>query len=293
MPPRPITTGRCNCGADAHHEHMLARDNNNRNNSMLGENSMALNGFIRRPDVRAWNFTLLPPTSNGVHNLFSTSKQHQQNNPNRLQLLQESMESMNNNSNSTEGGNQNQQQQPVTNSRITTTSTSAQEFPDDPNFISVRSDADQELLVFCPFSEFLNIRAMMISCNPNSCPPAEEPSSVQLFINRQEAHLGFTDVRRAAPAQSIKLGSSSSPGDAIIYMLDAGRFRSVSSVTLFFKTSYGGQFTQASRIIFFGESTREPVHREIATNVVTETMADPAEHVRRLQAEANNNVLRS
>lgn len=289
MPPKGQ---RCNCGADAHHEHMFARGNNNSSgsSSILGGNAMSLNGFIRRPDVRGWNYTLLPPTANGIHNLFATSKQQNQN---TNQAPQESMASMNDHDDNNDNAAAGQQQQQPPAVPTTTNRNSSLQYPDDPSFISVRSDADQELLVFCPFSEFLNIRAMMISCNPNSCPPAEEPSSVQLFVNRQESHLGFGDVRRAAPAQSIRLGGSSSPGDAIIYMLDAGRFRSVSSVTLFFRTSYGGQFTQASRIIFFGESTREPVHRDIATNVVTETMADPAEHVRRLQAEANNNVLRS
>ncbi len=156
-------------------------------------------------------------------------------------------------------------------------------------YVTLRSDADQELLLFCPFTEILNVRAMMITCDP-SCPPAQEPSSLSLFVNMVECR-GFGDARRAAPAQNLRLGSVT--GDAIIYSLD-GRFRGASSITLFFRTSFGGERTQVARVVFFGDSTREPVRRDyIAVGVVSETLADPRQHVRRLEAETNTRTNRA
>lgn len=265
---------RCDCGADAQHEHLLAREQRP-GAGILGGNTIALNPYIRRPDCRAWNYTIKPATANGVHNVFSTTTNNNGRPPNQQSS---------------------QQDQPGTNPSTSASTNSSSPsaallYPDDPTYVTLRSDADEELLIFVPFSEFLNVRAMMVACDSNSCPPPEEPSSLHIFVNRQDAHQGFSDVRRAAPAQQLRLGSSASPGDAIIYALDAARFRGVGSMTLFFKTSYGGEKTQVSRIVFFGESTREPVERGVVRNVVTETMADPSEHVLRLQAEANTRAV--
>lgn len=268
---KKMSRRRCDCGADAQHEHLLAREQRP-GTGILGGNTIALNPYIRRPDCRAWNCTIKPPTANGVHNVFSTTS-----NNNRLANQQPSQQNQSDTN-------------PSTNSSATSSS-SALLYPDDPTYVTLRSDADEELLIYVPFSEFLNVRAMMVVCDANSCPPPEEPSSLHIFVNRQDAHLGFSDVRRAAPSQQLRLGSASSPGDAIIYSLDAAKFRGVGSMTLFFKASYGGEKTQVSRIVFFGESTREPVERGVVRNVVTETMADPAEHVRRLQAEANTRAV--
>lgn len=301
---------RCDCGAEAAHEHLLARDRRGGAlSSILGGNVLSLNGFIKSDAVKAWNCIVVSNASADdrtvpTHSIF-TSKEKLlfqsvgegalgtagTHNESLFAALQRDASS----------GNQPQDDAAAPVASAVTQQQSVAPAPPPrrasssaaETYITLRSDADQELLVYCPFTEVLNVRALMITCHP-STPPAEEPSLVSLFVNRHEAHLGFADARRAQHAQQLRLGSLAVPGDAIVYMLDPGKFRSVSSMTFFFKSSFGGRVTQVSRVVCFGESTREPASRPfIATGVVSELMADPKIHVRRLEQEGNTNSNRA
>ncbi len=138
----------------------------------------------------------------------------------------------------------------------------------------VESDADQELLMHIPLTEFVRLRGVCIR-GPVSC--SSSPAHVKLYANCRDVS-GFDSIRRARSDQELLLAANISSDDEIIYRLDGLRFSNVSTLVLFFDENFGAETTQVMRIELIGMSTRQPVNRPLATNVVYESMANPADH---------------
>lgn len=136
----------------------------------------------------------------------------------------------------------------------------------------VRSDADEELLLFVPFSEYVRIRGIGIIGGGEGF----NPSRVKLYVNRSDVD-GFDSVRRLEVADTIELAPSTTD-DEVLYAVNAVRFMSCGSVTLYIDQNYGGDETHVRGIAFYGVSNREPVNRPVATNVVYELRPNPADH---------------
>ncbi|CUI15187.1 Hypothetical protein, putative [Bodo saltans] len=141
---------------------------------------------------------------------------------------------------------------------------------DGPPFVA--SDADPEVLLFVPFHEVVKIRGLLISGTND----AFAPGAVKLFVNAQDVN-GFESVQRLLPEETVVLAQTSAE-DAIVYRINPAKFQNVASMTLMVPESFGEDETHLCRIEFYGESTGQPVHRPLATNVVYESMANPADH---------------
>ena len=139
---------------------------------------------------------------------------------------------------------------------------------------AVESDADEELLVLFALTEFVRLRGICIRGPVSS---SHAPSRVKLYANRSDV-TGFDAVRRGRPDQELQLAANASRSDEIIYRLDGLKFGNVSTLVLLFDETYGAETTQVMRIELIGTSTRQPVNRPLATNVVYESMANPADH---------------
>jgi hypothetical protein len=143
---------------------------------------------------------------------------------------------------------------------------------DDATAPFVASDADPEILLHIPFHEVLRIRGILILGTNDSF----AASSVKLFVNAMDIS-GFDSVERLTPEESLILANSSME-DAVVYRINPAKFQSVASVTMLFPDSFGEEETHLCRIEFYGESTSQPVNRPVATNVVYESLGNPADH---------------
>ncbi|KEG12370.1 putative PITH domain-containing protein 1-like [Trypanosoma grayi] len=139
---------------------------------------------------------------------------------------------------------------------------------DDP----ICSDADPELLLLIPLKQVCRVRGVSILGTNDDF----APSQVKLFCNPTDV-VGFDSVRRLHPQEEIQLAQVP-VGDRIVYRLNPAKFSATASLCLFFEHSFGEDETHLLRIDLFGESTGRPVHQQVATNVVYEAMANPADH---------------
>lgn len=134
------------------------------------------------------------------------------------------------------------------------------------------SDADAELLIHIPFNEILRIRGVVVQGTNDSYAPA----LCKLLCNRGEIH-GFDSVERLQPDEVLTLANTSA-SDAVVYRINPIKFQNVECLTMFFTESFGEDETRVAYIQFYGESTGQPRERQLATNVVYEAMANPADH---------------
>ncbi|RNF15807.1 putative PITH domain-containing protein 1-like [Trypanosoma conorhini] len=134
------------------------------------------------------------------------------------------------------------------------------------------SDADPELLFLVPLKQVCRVRGISILGTNDDFSPAE----VKLFCNPTDV-VGFDSVRRLQPQEEVQLAQVPE-GDRIVYRLNPAKFSNCSSLGLFFERSFGEDETHLLRIDLFGESTGRSVHQELATNIVYEAQANPADH---------------
>lgn len=134
------------------------------------------------------------------------------------------------------------------------------------------SDADEEILMTVQFGSFVRIKGISITGPGDSASPAR----VLLFSNRTDI-TGFDAARRHKHDVELMLPNSAR-GEELIHKLDPVKFPNVSTMTLLFDQNWGNDETQLVRIEFFGEDSGNLVNRRLATNVVYESRANPADH---------------
>ena len=137
----------------------------------------------------------------------------------------------------------------------------------------ITSDADEEMLLYLPFTEFARIRAISI-IGPGG---SESPSVVNFYCNMMEGAEGFDAVERLRPTETINLVDVAQQ-EEIVYVVDAAKWMSVGNVSVFIKHSFGGDVSNLKRLVFYGESTKLPTQRQVVTNVVYELRPNPADH---------------
>lgn len=141
------------------------------------------------------------------------------------------------------------------------------------NSTLLHSDADDQVLLFVPFCEFVRLKGICVRGSEDNYSPA----TLKLFVNHSEMISGFDTVERWRPEMSILLSQSGS-GDDVIYRLDPAKFLQVSVLVLFFVESFNRDETHLNAITFFGDRSGQSVNRPLATTVVYELWGNPADH---------------
>ena len=134
------------------------------------------------------------------------------------------------------------------------------------------NSGDPELLVHVPFSGAVHLRSMSLGGGAGGCAPAR----VLLFVNRED--VDFDNARDRTPEQELKLldpDEHDFGGGSVDFPLRAAKFQNVTSVTLFFPESFGGETSTITYIGFKGVATN--VKRE-AVECVYETRGNVADH---------------
>ncbi|ONK65013.1 uncharacterized protein A4U43_C07F32570 [Asparagus officinalis] len=108
----------------------------------------------------------------------------------------------------------------------------------DDDGLHLESDADEQLLIYIPFTQVVKLHSIVIKG-----PEEEGPKTVKLFANKE--NMGFSNVNDYPPSDSIVL----SPETLECYLI-AMNYR---SLTIFIEDNQGGdEITKVQKILLYG-----------------------------------------
>jgi hypothetical protein len=110
-----------------------------------------------------------------------------------------------------------------------------------------RSDADNQLILFVPFSQTVRLSAFSI----NGPKGNEQPVLVKLFVNRPA--LGFEDVADVEPAQTCVITDTDLEKELKLKVV---KFGAVNSLHLFIEGPEGSDHVTVNSLAFFGQVTQ-------------------------------------
>ncbi|KAI0557308.1 PITH domain containing protein [Gracilaria domingensis] len=131
----------------------------------------------------------------------------------------------------------------------------------DPSLPTLKSDADEQLLMCIPFVSPVKIKSICVI----GAGDVENPSHMKAFIN--DATLDFSSVERKKPIQEWDLTERNVDG-TIEYPTKYTKFQNVSKLWLFVSSNFGADFTEIRYIGLKGEYTK---YRREAVNTVYES----------------------
>ncbi|KAL8952613.1 MAG: hypothetical protein Q9222_001487 [Ikaeria aurantiellina] len=130
----------------------------------------------------------------------------------------------------------------------------------------LESDADEQLLIFIPFTGVVKLHSILIRSSAES----SAPKTLKLFINRDD--LDFSAAAELQPTQSLELSQTSEIQDLPV---KRALFGNTYNINLFVEDNYGEDVTRIFWIGFKGDFmslSREPVE------VLYEKAANPKDH---------------
>ncbi|KAG1368683.1 PITH domain-containing protein [Cocos nucifera] len=114
----------------------------------------------------------------------------------------------------------------------------------DDDGLHLESDADEQLLIYIPFTQVIKLHSITIKA-----PEEEGPKTVKLFANKE--HMGFSDVNDYPPSDSIALCPENLKGQPV--NLKYVKFQSVRSLTIFIEDNQGGNdISKIQKIVLYG-----------------------------------------
>ncbi|CAL9156460.1 PITH domain-containing protein At3g04780 isoform X2 [Musa acuminata AAA Group] len=114
----------------------------------------------------------------------------------------------------------------------------------DDDGLHLESDADEQLLIYVPFTQVIKLHSAVITG-----PEEEGPKTVKLFANKE--HMGFSNVNDYPPSDSLNL----SPDNLkeVPVTLKYVKFQNVRSLTIFIEDNQAdGDVTKVQKIALFG-----------------------------------------
>jgi len=137
----------------------------------------------------------------------------------------------------------------------------------------LKSDADEQLLMFIPFAGQVKLHSLILY----TAPTTTAPKTVKLFRNRDD--LDFSTASELPPTQAIEVPQPVPGSDVFDLPLNRPLWNTTTSITLFFEDNWSlGQeeVTEVGYIGFKGQFmalNREPV------SVLYEAAPNPSDHV--------------
>ncbi|KAL8775716.1 MAG: hypothetical protein Q9209_000212 [Squamulea sp. 1 TL-2023] len=130
----------------------------------------------------------------------------------------------------------------------------------------LKSDADEQLLMFVPFTGVLKLHSVLIRSSEDS----SAPKTLKLFVNKDD--LDFSTASDLQPTQTLELSQTSEIQELPVKRTSFGN---TYSLTLLFEDNFEDDVTRIYWIAFKGEFmslNREPVE------VLYEKAANPKDH---------------
>lgn len=114
----------------------------------------------------------------------------------------------------------------------------------DDDGLHLESDADEQLLIYIPFTQVVKLHSIVIKG-----PEVEGPKTVKLFANKE--NMGFSNVNDYPPSDTIVLSPENLEGKPVT--LKYVKFQNVRSLTIFIEDNQGGdEISKVQKIILHG-----------------------------------------
>ncbi|KAI9811432.1 MAG: hypothetical protein M1827_005415 [Pycnora praestabilis] len=148
----------------------------------------------------------------------------------------------------------------------------------------LESDADEQLLMYIPFTGQVKLHSLLI----RTAPHPSSPQTLHLFLNRDD--VDFDLASSLPPSQTLRPSLTS---DVQELPVKRSTFNTTRSLTLFFEDNFGQGEEDTTRISYLGfkgefmRLSREPV------SFLYESAARPTDHevgLRRLREEAGQGI---
>jgi len=144
----------------------------------------------------------------------------------------------------------------------------------------VESDADEQLILFIPFTGNVKLKAIIVVTENNDT----RPTVMKAFKNRDDIDFDLADS--LTPTQTWQLVEGPPGHDGLKYETRASQFQGLHNLTLYFPENAGGETSRISYIGLIG--TCERVYRKTVITLA-EFAANPADH----KAEAEDRIKHS
>lgn len=135
----------------------------------------------------------------------------------------------------------------------------------------LESDADEQLLIFIPFTGQVKLKSIAIRTHPDS----QAPKTIKVFANADPS-MNFDQAEQTKPTQQLELLQPQDiPLEPVQYPLKTSLFPCVWSITLFIQSNYGSDSTKMLYIGLGGEFSKMSKEPVIA---IYEKAANPKDH---------------
>ncbi|KAL3489775.1 PITH domain-containing protein [Aspergillus germanicus] len=137
----------------------------------------------------------------------------------------------------------------------------------------LESDADEQLLMYIPFTGQANVHSVLIY----TAPTPSAPKTLKLFKNRDD--LDFSTASELKPTQTIEVPQPILGTDVFELPLNRAHWNATTSVTLFFEDNWSDGEEDVTKVGYIGLKgqfmalNREPV------SFLYEAAANPNDHV--------------
>lgn len=122
-------------------------------------------------------------------------------------------------------------------------------FIEDPR-LGCKSDADEQLILHVAFQEFVKVKTIKFTEFNNGADPESNPSTVKLFVNRE--NLGFEDIDDVEPTQTFSLTAEDLRESSDPIQLKFVKFQRVKSITFFIEDNNGGEVSALGSLKIMG-----------------------------------------
>jgi PITH domain len=144
---------------------------------------------------------------------------------------------------------------------------------------SMRSpDGDPELILYIPFTEAVSIQTLTIHNASDSANGTASPRHIKLFVDRND--LDFETARELPPSQELDLlpPHHFEEGTIDYPLRPAGRFQTISSLTIFVTTNYDESGDSGTEITYIGLKGKGTNMKRGIVEAVYETQGMPKDH---------------
>ncbi|KAM0111423.1 hypothetical protein ACP6JB_002985 [Aspergillus fumigatus] len=137
----------------------------------------------------------------------------------------------------------------------------------------LESDADEQLLMYIPFTGQVKLHSLLIY----TAPTLSAPKRLKLFKNRND--LDFATASDLTPTQTIEIPQPVPGSDVFELPLSRAHWNATTSITLFFEDNWSSGEEDVTKVGYIGFKgqfmalNREPV------SFLYEAAANPSDHV--------------
>ncbi|KAJ5112192.1 DUF1000-domain-containing protein [Penicillium argentinense] len=137
----------------------------------------------------------------------------------------------------------------------------------------LESDADEQLLMYIPFTGQVKVYSLLIWTAPTSC----APKTLKLFKNRDD--IDFSTASELSPTQTIEVPQPVPGEDVFELPLNRAHWNTTTSITIFIEDNWSDGEEDVTKVGYIGFKgqfmalSREPV------NFLYEAAANPNDHV--------------